>query len=647
MQMKYNMDFLISALVLLILIFCHFVSDRKINTHRNRVFLAYMLLGMVDIVMDIVTSILISAGSPALRTVTVVLTTVFYILQIIVPVGFVCYVRSMRNAERSSMKSFIAVCAVPTAAMFVIILTNPFTGALFSVSYSGVYTYGPLNRLMYAYSLLCMLITAAVTVRHRKEFTRKQIIIIIELIFITMLCVLIQMRFRNMTITGVAVALIITVLLFTLHNPYSCTDNLTGLYDMQFFRDYIRHEASKEKHYHIISIYFSNMNYINSVLGAEKCEELLINTADRLRMVSDSEYIFRLDEGRFAVAVNTLKDYEYVINDINEYAKDSYEHSASEASAAMTVCGVIEAERLETSGNIMSYIEYLESVTTASGGFNMIQGDTDTMHGFRYNQEIEQFLKTAVEQDLFEINFQPMYSIYDGCFISMEALSRLRHPSLGPVPPDVFIQIAERSGDIAEIGCLQFRRVCDFVKKNRSKLCGIKNIKVNLSPAEFLAPGHGGVLRAIMDEYGIEPSFFQFEITETAATQYSDNLMQALADFRKAGIGLCMDDFGSGYANLNSVMRIPFSTIKLDRSLLTGAKENEKIRIFYMSIASILSDMGFYVVAEGVETEEELAFIRQCRVNCVQGYYFSKPLGCEEVVSLLENNVAKDKGSNQ
>ena len=179
------------------------------------------------------------------------------------------------------------------------------------------------------------------------------------------------------------------------------------------------------------------------------------------------------------------------------------------------------------------------------------------------------------------------------------------------------------------------------MREYRSKLYGIKNIKVNLSPAEFLSPGHGGILRNIMDEYGIEPSFFQFEITETAATQYSDSLMQALSEFRKAGIGLCMDDFGSGYANLNAVMRIPFSTIKLDRSLLTGSKENKKIRIFYKSIASILSDMGFYVVAEGVENQEELAFIQQCRVNCVQGYYFSRPLGCEEVVSLLENNSIK------
>ncbi len=143
------------------------------------------------------------------------------------------------------------------------------------------------------------------------------------------------------------------------------------------------------------------------------------------------------------------------MNDIRIYAHDSDAHSASEAGAVITACGIIDAERLETSGNILSYVEYLESISPASGGVNVIQGDSETMHGFRYDQEIEQFLNVAVEQDLFEINFQPIYSIDDGRFISMEALSRLRHPSLGPVPPDVFIQIAERSGCIADIGCLQ------------------------------------------------------------------------------------------------------------------------------------------------------------------------------------------------
>ncbi len=232
------------------------------------------------------------------------------------------------------------------------------------------------------------------------------------------------MQFRNISITGVAVALIITVLLFTLHNPYSCTDNLTGLYDMQFFRDYIKHEAAQERHYHIISVYISNMSYINLVLGAEAAEELLKDTADRLSSASSSEYVFRLDESRFAVATNTLGDYERIMKDIRIYAYDSDAHSASEAGAVITACGIIDAERLETSGNILSYVEYLESISPASGGVNVIQGDSETMHGFRYDQEIEQFLNVAVEQDLFEINCRNRYrGSSEGTFYSGPCIS--------------------------------------------------------------------------------------------------------------------------------------------------------------------------------------------------------------------------------
>lgn len=643
--MKYNMDFLISALALLILIFCHFISDRKINTHRNRVFIAYMLLGIADIMLDIITSIMISLESPALRVPTAALTAVFYILQVTVAAAFVYYVQSMRSPDKKEMKVFLRIFAVPTAAMLLVIITNCFTGALFRVSYKGVYIYGPYNRIMYAYSLMCMIIVIGITIFHRKGFSKRQFVVIYELVFITLICVVIQMFFRSISLTGVAVALIITVLLFTLHNPYSCTDNLTGLYDMQFFREYIKHMDSRSRRYHIVSIYISNMNYINSVFGVEKGETLLRDTADTLSHASSSDYVFRLDESRFAVIVTTLKEYETIISNVREYISKQESKSPEEGTdigADVTVCGLIDAQRLETSGNIISYSEYLESIASASGGVKLIQGDSDTMHGFRYNQEIKQFLKTALEQDLFEINFQPVYSISDRRFISMEALSRLRHPSMGPVPPDVFIQIAERSGDISNIGMLQFRRVCRFVKEFGDRLYGIRNIKVNLSPAEFLAPGHGAMLRAVIDEFGLEPSFFQFEITETAATQYSDGFMQAIAEFQSAGIDLCMDDFGSGYANLNTVMRMPFTTIKMDRSLLTGARDNDRIRLFYKSITSILSDMGFIIVAEGVETEEELAFIHECRVNCVQGFYFSRPLDFEGILSLLENNKGSD-----
>ena len=647
MNMLYNMDFLISALIVLLLIFCHFISDRKMNTHRNRVFLIYMLLGIADIAMDIVTNILISYPIPALHGIMYVALTIFYILQMTVSACMVFYFQSLRNTTKGVLMRFMYLFSVPTCLMFLIILTNGITGALFTVYDNGVYVYGEWRSVPYIYGIICMLIIVVSAVKNYREFTRKQLIITAELVAITMVFVIAQLLDPYVSLTGVAIALIIMVLLFTLHNPYSYTDNLTGLYDMQFFREYIQYIRTYDRKYHIISVYIPNISYVNSVMRLDVSTNILTGTAKYLKKITRSEYIFRVERSRFVVLTNTITEYESVMNQITEYINNYGKELISRTGMKIKVCGIIDAQRLETSAVIMSYLEYIEGITRSSdGGTVKIQGDNETLKGFRYNQEIKQFLKTAIEQNLFDISFQPIYSVDENKYVAMEALSRLCHPTLGLVSPDIFIQIAERNGEIARIGYMQLTRICEFVSKHKDELAGVRNVKVNLSPAELLTPGHGLKIMKLIDSFGIEPSFFQFEITETVATQYSDDMMRTLDDFVKAGIELCMDDFGSGYANLNAVMKLPFSTVKLDKSLLTRAGEDPKIKRFYKSIASILSDLGFYLVAEGVETCDELTFIKECRVNCVQGYYFSKPLDCDAVLELLKNDM-KSKNEKQ
>ena len=163
----------------------------------------------------------------------------------------------------------------------------------------------------------------------------------------------------------------------------------------------------------------------------------------------------------------------------------------------------------------------------------------------------------------------------------------------------------------------------------------IENIKINLSPMELLKEGHSQRLIQLLEEYDLPGSFFQMEITETVATEYSENMYQAIAAFEKAGVGLCMDDFGAGYANLNTVLKFPFKVVKLDRSLLEGICEQEQKAVFYRSIVSVLQDIGYYVVSEGVETVEQLSLLTEWGVDMVQGYYFSPPVPADKIQALL------------
>ena len=305
------------------------------------------------------------------------------------------------------------------------------------------------------------------------------------------------------------------------------------------------------------------------------------------------------------------------------------------------ICGIRNGEDLKDSDVLLAYIEYLVSIAPESEKSVLIQGDQENLRGFYYEQEIERFLNTAIEEDLFEVYYQPVYSLETESYITLEALSRLRHPKFGPVSPEVFIGIAEKSGQIARIGCLQFRRVCGFIKGHEELMSTIHNIKFNLSPLELLTRGYCDMLIQVINEFDLSFSYFQFEITETVATEYNEDLYQAVSVFLKMGIGLCIDDFGSGYANLNTVLKLPFSSIKLDRSLLSGICDNEQIASFYKNIVSILQKMGYSIIAEGVENEKELLLMSEWGVNMIQGYYFSPPVSEKEICEMVINGKEK------
>lgn len=250
--------------------------------------------------------------------------------------------------------------------------------------------------------------------------------------------------------------------------------------------------------------------------------------------------------------------------------------SETSVSSPVIISGIFHAERFEDGGSILDYAQYLESLAPNTGFYETVRDTDRAMERFLYLKKVEQFLHTAIANDLFEVYYHPVYSLKEKRYITLEALSRLYHPELGWIPPDIFIQ--------------EYPLLTD-------RLC---NIKMNLSPLDLIQPNSSSRLIRLMDEYGVRHSFIQFEITETVATEYNSALNKAVDDFADSGIGLCLDDFGSGYANLNTVMQLPFSAIKLDRSLLNKICEDPRSANFYHSIVSSFQNMGFHVISDSI-----------------------------------------------
>ncbi len=636
--MTYNMDFLIAAMVILLLILWYFWGQKRAENLNNQVFFFWTVLGIMDVTAELISTYYITSGRGKFGIMALLTTTVFYLLQALLPYTWICYIQTLHEKKIISPKKML-LSGVPTFCLISVILTNPFTEKLFYFDLSAGYIKGPWYMLMY-YSALGHFVAAFILILiWKEELGSRKVKILLEILIIVVGGVVIQLLYHPLLTTGFGMSLGILALFITINNPYANTDSLTGLYNHLYLTKKGNELIAAGKSFHIITIYLYQLKHVNKIAGIEGGDYILQSTAKKLSDLCGKK-IFRITGKRFLILASSLEEYEHYLSQLKRMFDVNIKMGVEEKNLTIPIIisGIINAEKLSDCNSVLEYAEYLESLSTQNGLTEVIQDDRQTMNGFLYNKRVEQYLHTAINEDLFEIYYQPVYSTRENRFITLEALSRLHHPELGWIAPDVFIQIAEKNHMIEQITDLQFHRVCRFLNENGRLMKQLLNVKVNLSSLDLMRNDCSGHFIRIMDKYGIPHEWIQFEITETVATEYNASLGIIVEEFLNAGIRLCLDDFGSGYANLNTVMKLPFSTIKLDRSLLYEICHDNTRAMFYQSIVETFHKMNYHIVSEGVETKEEVELISGWGVDMIQGYYFSKPLPETELLRIMQNN---------
>lgn len=631
--MEYINCFQITSLVLVTMIAIHYFSHKRLNNAENRNFVCFLVFSGVYVVLDMLSAVIAGGGSSEGCRGSALVLTLYYFCDVILTYGLFCYIWIVTGRQKEKYKWLKTCWVVLPAAMLLAVTANLRTGWLFYFNQEGRFIRGSFHFLIYGYVFFFMLVIVAFMFRYGKTAKKETRRTIWRFWFIEAACLFLQIATERILLTGFGLSVGLWLIYLTMNNPGEYTDSMTGLFDKQYFDKWIGEKLYRKESFHLLAVDACNMKQINRIYGTRVGDQLLIRAAKGFREITDSVQIFRITGNCFLAVLDSLTDYEKARDGIEEFLKKPFFIENEKVSFHAAICGIMNAEKLEKEDSILSYIEYMISLIQNRQDTVLIQSDSKILEGFRYEQEVEHFLQKAVKEDLFEVYYQPVYSIKNKGFITLEALSRLKHPVLGMIPPDVFIGIAEKQGMISAVGCLQLHKVCRFIKEHEYIMKKIRNVKFNLSPSELMKPGYSHVLIGIIQEYGLDPGYFQFEITENVATEYSESFCTAIDDFAEVGIHMCLDDFGSGYANLNAVLRIPFSAVKMDRSLLSGISSDPQTATFYRSIVMILQHMGYKVIAEGAETEKEVKLLEKWGVDMIQGYYFSRPL-CEE--KLLE-----------
>ena len=248
---------------------------------------------------------------------------------------------------------------------------------------------------------------------------------------------------------------------------------------------------------------------------------------------------------------------------------------------------------------------------------------------------METELHRAIEREELIVYYQPKVDLKTGNILGMEALVRWQHPQLGVLPPNEFIPLAEQTGLIEKIGHWVIRVACRQVRSWQEAGYGTINVAVNLSPLELRDPELGDRIIALVNELDIPPSALELEITETVVMQSMETAAGTLEKLSKAGLSIALDDFGTGYSSLSYLKRFPLSKVKIDRSFISDFMQESNDAAIVSAIIAMSHSLGLRVVAEGVETDEQLRFLQDLHCDEMQGYLISRPVPREEATDLL------------
>jgi diguanylate cyclase (GGDEF)-like protein len=433
-------------------------------------------------------------------------------------------------------------------------------------------------------------------------------------------------------------------------------DELTDLPNRELFIQSLEQTISVAKRdnekFALLFVDLDRFKRINDTLGHTIGDELLKDVANRLsKCTRSTDTVMHLDAGvGDFINLARLGGDEFVIK---LYGIDS-EHSvaavASRIISALTppfTCGGHQfvvtpsigiAVYPEDGGTGETLLMNADSAMYAAKnvGRNNFKFYSETMRVKSLHRlDLENLIRTAIEEDQFELHFQPKIDASNFRLVGAEALIRWNHPTRGFIAPDDFVPIAEETGLIVPIGDFVMREACKQVNVWSTSPVGAVPVSVNISSHQFRESGFvDNVLESIANA-GIETTQLELEITESVLLHDVDRTLAQLSALKKAGISLSIDDFGTGYSSLNYLKRFPIDTIKIDRSFVKDLHEDADDAAICAAIIAMSRQLGLKVVAEGVETREQLRFLRRHKCDHIQGFIFSRPLSADDFFEFL------------
>jgi diguanylate cyclase (GGDEF)-like protein/PAS domain S-box-containing protein len=424
-------------------------------------------------------------------------------------------------------------------------------------------------------------------------------------------------------------------------------DPLTGLPNRNLLQDRLSQAlAGARRRQDKVAVLFLDLDQfktVNDSLGHSLGDLLLQDVAERLKAGSrELDTVARLGGDEFVLILTTVKDLADVAVAAERFVELMTEEFVVQGHPLNISCSLGISIFPEDGSDCEALIKNADAAMYCAkeNGRNTFRFFTEDINvEVAERLTLENSLRLALKKNELFLMYQPQMDIATGRITGLEALLRWQHPDLGLVPPDKFIRIAENSGLIVPIGLWVLRTACSQARKWQDEGLLSVPVAVNVSAVQFRQRGFCELIRKVLHDVGLAPRYLELELTETLLLSSAEVTLSVLQELKSMGLSLAIDDFGTGYSSLSYLKRFPVSKLKIDRSFVRDIAVNPDDAAIATAIISMAKSLRLKVIAEGVENESQMSFLRTHQCDEIQGYYFSKPLTVDKVSDKLRNTL--------
>ena len=623
------------GLVVLLFLLFFYVRQKRVGLFSERYYIKVLLISLGSLVLDIL-SVVAIAYEEHLPTMILHLICKLYLVSL-VWLGYSAfgYVIADLFTEKKYTVLIRAAIAVGVFATILVLFApiHIYHGS------SAVYTYGWSDYLTYFFGLMFIIAATVCAIRFKKLILPRRRMVVYIWLGAWLVASLVQLLNPALLLVGFATSIGMMAIYLGLENPESNIDRALGCFHAHALAAYMEQIFSQKQNISMLLI--SIMPFQPSSITEDDINESIRHIVQYLDRFPEAK-VFKNLEKELVVLCPDMTKLATVFQSLqDQFYQDQFYHPEEGEGRLYkfpyTLFMLIpESNMFCNMDEVMQLIQQEKVSRRSVNSSYVCYANQDFLDQIRKKEQVKAEIIRALDEDRVMVFLQPIYSIKEKKIVSAEALARIQCKDGTYLPPGEFIPVAEECGLIGHLGERIFEKTCAFLRDSNVIDLGIHYIEVNLSVVQCEQRNLAERYIRIMAEYGISPDRINLEITETASVQTKQIMLENMEKLIEHGVSFSLDDFGNGQSNLDYIIDMPVSLMKLDMNMVKQYFEDLKARFVVQAAIRMAHDMDLFLVAEGVETETQLVEMGAQGVDFIQGYYFSKPIPSYAFIDYLK-----------